>query len=93
MQLRNLLAGANVVFLCYGTITLRGNLVTAETMDPGVMFVPALGFPAFGSQPIFPSGSRLPVHRTQFRRGAILVPRGCDSYLAVIFQVKMLTEL
>ncbi|WP_165420964.1 hypothetical protein [Bradyrhizobium sp. Leo170] len=33
MKLHNLLAEVNVVFLCYGTITLRVNLVTSAIID------------------------------------------------------------
>jgi hypothetical protein len=54
MKLRDLLADANVVFLSYGTITLRVNLVTAEIRtSPPPQFVSAQSFPALGSRSVF----------------------------------------
>jgi hypothetical protein len=62
MKLRDLLADANVVFLCYGTITLRVNLVTAEiwTLPPSQI---RLSVPAFGRRPAFRADRP---HRSQF---------------------------
>jgi hypothetical protein len=39
MKLHNLLAGENVVFLCYGTITSDENLVASEMMEPAAVTI------------------------------------------------------
>jgi hypothetical protein len=39
MQLRKLLARANVAFRCYGTITRRASMVTSEIMGCAVVTI------------------------------------------------------